>query len=151
MKLHIFGILEAILKKNLQTKGETVSQKKQYLPEICILIIIQLYKIFVLMKDQEKWRGWKYNIFHSHNILVPFLLAPRDIRKEISIGLLISFLLKSSDVPCSIGSWLKFLVGFASVSCKVDCDAAYNKAHNNFYHFFSGSHYRWNPWLQTQK
>ena len=40
MKLHIFGILEAILKKKLQTKGKTVSQKKQYLPEICILIII---------------------------------------------------------------------------------------------------------------
>ena len=59
----------------------------------------------------------------SHNVLVPFLLAPRDIRKEISIGLLISFWLKSSEVSCSIGSWLKFLVGFPSVSCKVDCDA----------------------------
>ena len=31
MKLHIFGILEAILKKRLQTKGNylTVSQKKE--------------------------------------------------------------------------------------------------------------------------
>ena len=59
MKLHIFGILEAILKKKLQTKGKTVSQKKKYLPENYLHFNIQLNKIFVLMKDQEKWRGGK--------------------------------------------------------------------------------------------
>lgn len=138
-------------RKNCKQKERQSHRKKKYLPENYLHFNIQLLKI----KSLSWWRTKRNeeeesNIFHSHIILVPFLLAPRDIRKEISIGLLISFLLKSSDVPCSTGSWLKFLVGFPSVSCKVDCDAEYNKAHNNFYHFFSGSHYRWNPWLQTQ-
>ena len=125
-------------RKNCKQKERQSHRKKNICLKI-ICILIYNYKI----KSLSWWRTKRNeeeesNIFHSHNILVPFLLAPRDIRKEISIGLLISFLLKSSDVPCSIGSWLRFLVGFPSVSCKVDCDAEYNKAHNNFYHFFSG-------------
>ena len=53
MKLHIFGILEAILKKKLQTKGKTVSQKKKIFT-LNLHFNIQLNEIFVLMKDHEK-------------------------------------------------------------------------------------------------